>query len=219
MRSNVSPPQRLERGGYSEPLAARERGSTSGTLGTLRGHEGTPSTLRTLLGCGGTPSTPSALRAHQFEPIMSGVRPARYLSESRRRCGGTGGARMSPFADVGWGVGRNGSSSVRACVSACRRVCVCVCQFACACARVCVVCVLRGLLYYSRKYYHYAHAAEPPAREPARADPRLELRRRPSAYRVLTGYSGGTHRVRRGNSSMGQPLHERRVPRADLHTG
>jgi hypothetical protein len=167
----------------------------------------------------------------------------------------------SPGADVGQCVGRNGSSSVRACVSACRRVCVCVCQCACACA--CVVCVLRGLLYYSRGYYtthtqpshqsesqlggcsrvlsegysggtqgthgyyYYARAAEPPAREPARADPRLELRRRPPAYRVLTGYSAGTqrvltaneagtHGVPRGDSTMGQPLHERRVLRAGV---
>ena len=162
MRSNVSPPQRLEQGGYSEPLAARERGSTSGTLGTLRG-------------CGGTlRSTPRTLRVHQFEPIMSGVRPARYLSESRRRCGTEGGARISPGADVArvW-AGMDPAACVCVCVSVCRRVCACVSVCLCLCVCVCVcecVCrgVCRGLLYCSRGYYRYAHAAEPPARKPAR---------------------------------------------------
>jgi hypothetical protein len=163
------------------------------------GYAETPLAAR---GRGGTPrSTPRTLRAHQFEPIMSGVWPARYLSEPRRRCGGTGGARKSPFADVGWGEPmqswrRCGTGcgpewiQQRACVcvsvSACGPVCQCAC--ACACVCVCVVCVLRGLLYYSRGYYA-THTQPSHQSESQFGGCSRVLAEGYSG--VLTGYSGG----------------------------
>ena len=130
--------------------ATRNRPSAVGVgvLGVVPSRRESVWVLRVLRGLfggvGGTlRGTVRALRAHQFEPIMSGMRSARYLSESRRRCGTERGARISPSADVArvW-AGMDPAACVCVCVCACVCQCVfvsvCVCVCVCVCVRVCV---------------------------------------------------------------------------------